>query len=113
MSRDKASLLDIVKAGKLVLDFAEGIKRADLETDEMRLSAILDQIGIMGEATKRLSEEFREQNSHIPWSQVAGMRDILVHQYDRLDLDVVWVVIQHSLPEFLEMIKPLIPKKAN
>lgn len=52
MSRDKASLLDIFRAGKLVLEFAKGINRADLETDEMRLSAILYQIGIMGEATK-------------------------------------------------------------
>ena len=110
MSRDKASLLDIFQAGNLVLSFAKGIERMDLEKDQMRLSAILYQIGIVGEATKRLSSEFREQNNHIPWSQVAGMRDIIFHQYDRLDLDVVWAVIQQSLPEFLEMIKPLIPK---
>ena len=77
----------------------------------MRLSAILYQIGIVGEATKRLSSEFREQNNHIPWSKVAGMRDIIFHQYDRLDLDVVWVVIQQSLPGFLELIKPLIPEE--
>lgn len=113
MSRDKASLLDIFRAGKLVLEFAKGINRADLETDEMRLSAILYQIGIMGEATKRLSGEFRKQNAHIPWIQVSGMRDIIFHQYDRLDLDVVWVVIEHSIPEFLEMITPLIPKKQD
>ncbi len=113
MSRDKASLLDIFKAGKLVLKFAEGIERADLGKDEMRLSAILYQIGIVGEATKRLSSEFREQNDHIPWSKVAGMRDIIIHQYDRLDLDVVWAVIQQSLPEFLEMIQPLIPRESN
>ena len=77
----------------------------------MRLSAILYQIGIMGEATKRLSSEFRKQNVHIPWNQVAGMRDIIFHQYDRLDLDIVWAVIQHSLPEFMEKIEPLVPKE--
>ncbi len=66
MSKDKASLLDIFMAGTLVLEFAEGMSRADLETDEMRLSAILYQIGIMGEATKRLSIEFRTEHSHIP-----------------------------------------------
>ena len=113
MSRDKASLLDIFRAGKLVLEFAKGISRADLETDEMRLSAILYQIGIMGEATKRLSVEFRAQHSHILWSQVAGMRDIIFHQYDRLDLDIVWTVIEQSIPEFLEVITPLIPKQQD
>lgn len=80
MLRDKASLLDIFQAGNLVLSFAEGIEREDLDKDQMRLSAILYQIGIVGEATKRLSSEFREQNNHIPWGKVAGMRDIIFHQ---------------------------------
>lgn len=55
MTRNEASLVDIFKAGQLVLEFAQGTDRADLETDAMRLSAILYQIGIVGEATKRLS----------------------------------------------------------
>ncbi len=113
MLKDKAALLDIFQAGNLVLSFAEAIEREDLEKEPMRLSAILYQIGIVGEATKRLSREIREQHPHIPWNQVAGMRDIIFHQYDRLDLDVVWIVIKQSLPEFLEMIKPLIPQEPN
>lgn len=111
MSRDKASLLDIYRAGQRVLEFARGFSRTDLETDTMRLSAILYQIQIVGEATKRLSLEFRERHSEIPWNRAAGMRDIIAHHYDRLDLDIVWIVIQDSIPELLEMIIPLLPEE--
>jgi len=109
MSRDSASLLDIVRAGQLVLQFAQGLKREQLASDVLRQSAILYQISIMGEATKRLSREFREQHPEVPWDDVAGMRDIIAHQYDRVDLDIVWQVIQRNIPELLDMITPLLP----
>ena len=109
MSRDSASILDIVKAGQLVLQFAQGVNREQLASDILRQSAILYQISIMGEATKRLSREFREQHPEVPWDDVAGMRDIIAHQYDRVDLDIVWQVIQRNIPELLDMITPLLP----
>ncbi|HEY9740828.1 MAG TPA: DUF86 domain-containing protein [Coleofasciculaceae cyanobacterium] len=109
MSRDSASLLDIVKAGQLILQFAQGLNREELESDVLRQSAILYQIAIMGEATKRLSREFRQQHPEVPWDDVAGMRDIIAHQYDRLDLNIVWQVIQRNIPELLSMIRPLLP----
>jgi uncharacterized protein with HEPN domain len=113
MSRDSASLLDIVRAGQLVLQFAQGLNREQLASDVLRQSAILYQISIMGEATKRLSREFREQHSEVPWDDVAGMRDIIAHQYDRVDLDIVWQVIQRNIPELLNMITPLLPVQDN
>jgi uncharacterized protein with HEPN domain len=58
MSRDSASLLDIVRAGQLVLQFAQGLNREQLASDLLKQSAILYQIAIIGEATKRLSREF-------------------------------------------------------
>ena len=109
MSRDSASLLDIVRAGQLILQFAQGVSREQLESDVMRQSAILYQITIMGEATKRLSREFRAQHTEVPWDDIAGMRDIIAHQYDRLDLNIVWQVIQRNIPELLSMIVPLLP----
>jgi len=113
MSRDSASLLDIVTAGQLVLQFAQGLNREQLASDVLRQSAILYQISIMGEATKRLSREFREQHLEVPWDDVAGMRDIIAHQYDRVDLDIVWQVIQRNIPELLHMITPLLPVQDN
>lgn len=109
MSRDSASLLDIVRDGELILQFAQGVSREQLESDVMRQSAILYQITIMGEATKRLSREFRGQHTEVPWDDIAGMRDIIAHQYDRLDMNIVWQVIQRNIPELLSIIVPLLP----
>jgi uncharacterized protein with HEPN domain len=80
MSRDSASLLDIVRAGQLVLQFAQGLNREQLASDLLKQSAILYQIAIIGEATKRLSREFREQHPEVPWDDIAGMHPIGVSQ---------------------------------
>jgi uncharacterized protein with HEPN domain len=89
MNRDRASLLDIVNAAKRILEFAEGCDRSALAINEEKQSAILYQVIIIGEATKRLSSEFRAQHSEIPWKDIAGMRDILAHQYDRVNLNTL------------------------
>ncbi|MFM6408390.1 MAG: DUF86 domain-containing protein, partial [Microcystis sp.] len=71
-------------------------------------SAILYQITIIGEATKRLSVIFRQQHPEIPWREMAGMRDVIVHKYDQLDLDVVWDIVENKLTELLKAIAPLL-----
>ena len=109
MSRDNASLLDIVQSGQLILQFAQGLSRDQLASDLRTQSAILYQIAIMGEATKRLSRQFREQHPEVPWDDIAGMRDIVAHQYDRIDLDIVWQVIQRNIPELLNVLVTLLP----
>ncbi|NCQ83215.1 MAG: DUF86 domain-containing protein [Microcystis aeruginosa W13-18] len=109
MWRDKAFLLDIVRAGQLAQQFADQLDRELLESDLRTQSAILYQITIMGEATKRLSPGFRKQHPEIPWDDIAGMRDIIAHQYDRIDLDIVWQVIRRNIPELLNLLIPLLP----
>lgn len=108
MPRDRESLIDIVTAIKRILRYADGISRVELEANDEKLSAILYQITIIGEATKRLSSTFRQQHSEIPWREIAGMRDVIVHEYDQLDLDVVWDVIKNKLSELLSLITPLL-----
>lgn len=109
MFRDDASLSDIYQAGQNVLTYAQGLNQADLEVNELRTSAILYQILIIGEATKRLSPEFRAQHPELPWADMAGIRDILAHQYDQLDFNVMWNIIHISVPETLDKIAPLLP----
>ncbi len=81
---------------------------SDLETNDEKLSAILYQIKIIGEATKRLSQSFRQQHQEIPWRQMAGMRDVIVHEYDQLDFDVIWDVVENKLPELMNLIDSLL-----
>ena len=108
MSRDNASLLDMVNAAKRVLLLTEGLDKSALGTDEEKQSVILYQI-IIGEATKRLSVEFRSQHSEIPWKDIAGMRDILAHQYDQVNLNTLWDAVQTDIPELLALLQPLLP----
>jgi uncharacterized protein with HEPN domain len=109
MSRDKAALLDIHNAAQRILLFATGLTKSNLATNEEKQSAILYQVIIVGEATKRLSNDFRNTHSDIPWKDIAGMRDVLAHQYDRVNLDTLWDVIQNDIPELIELITPLLP----
>lgn len=108
MPRDNESLIDIERAVRRVLRYAVGCDLASLKTNDEKVSAILYQITIIGEATKRLSQDFRQQHPEIPWREIAGMRDVIVHEYDQVDLDVVWDVIQNKLPELLISLQPLL-----
>jgi uncharacterized protein with HEPN domain len=107
MSRDQEALIDIVEAIKLILHYVEGVDFASLAANIEKQDAILRRITIIGEATKRLSKDFREQHPTIPWKEIAGMRDVIIHDYDEVDLDEVWTVINENLPQLLAYIEPL------
>ncbi|MGD1901811.1 MAG: DUF86 domain-containing protein [Geitlerinemataceae cyanobacterium] len=108
MKRDRESLIDIVTAAECAQRYADGFSRAELADNDEKLSAILYQIVIIGEATKRLSAEFRQQHPEIPWREIAGMRNVIVHEYDQLDLDVIFDVIENKLPELIALLRPLL-----
>ncbi|HEX3049216.1 MAG TPA: DUF86 domain-containing protein [Aggregatilineaceae bacterium] len=109
MLPDLTHLLDILNAAQRVLNFAENADRQTVEQDVMRQYAILHGITIIGEATRRVSDAFRAAHPEIPWNKMAGMRNRLVHNYNEVDLDVVWSVIQNDIPELIRLIEPLIP----
>ena len=113
MPRDNESLIDIERAVRRILRYTDNISRAELEINDEKVSAILYQIAVIGEATKRLSQEFRQQHPEIPWRDIAGMRDVLIHKYDQVDFDVIWDVVQSKLPELLTLLEPLLPSPEN
>jgi len=111
MARDEATLLDIARAARLVIEFKQGIDKAAFLQDFKTQSAVLHQLMVMGEAAKRLSPDFRARHSEIPWSLVAGMRDKLIHGYDIVDLDEVWRTAVVDVPDLLTSLEPLLPKQ--
>ena len=110
MWRDEATLLDIDIAARFIVDFTQGLDRDRFEDDVKTRSAVLHQFLVMGEAVKRLSAEFRARHPHIPWKDVAGMRDRLIHGYDQIDFDVVWEAAKVEVPRFLTLLRPLLPE---
>ena len=110
MQRNQESLIDIANAIRRILRYTNGIDKLQLELNDEKLSAILYQITIIGEATKRISQDFRSQHPARPWREMAGMRDVIVHEYDQLDLEIVWDVIANKLPELASLFDSLLEK---
>jgi uncharacterized protein with HEPN domain len=111
MSRDDATLLDILKAARLVLEFKGKLTKKVFLRDVKTQSAILHQLLVVGEAVKRLSEDFRSQHPQIPWIRIAGMRDKLIHQYDAVDLDEVWKTTAKDIAPLISFLEPLVPQE--
>ena len=109
MPRDEVLLLDMLNAARLIQEFVAGIDRETFDRDIMRQDAILRRITIIGEATRRLADAFKNEHPDVPWAKIAGMRNRLIHEYAEVDLDLVWDVIQNDIPALIEWIEPLIP----
>lgn len=107
--RDRSSLLDIAQAARSALAFVSDMSLDDFAGDAKTQSAVPYQIAILGEAVKRLSTEFRDQNPGIDWRAMAGMRDKLIHDYGNVDIDRVWFTLRISLPQLLNEIEPMLP----
>ena len=108
-NRNEEALIDIYNAINDILSFTDGITKKDLEINRMRLNATLYSIQIIGEAIKRLSLELRKANPEIPWKKMAGMRDKIVHDYNRINLNLIWEVATQEIPKLQEQIKVLLP----
>ena len=97
--REQNYLLDMLNAAKLAQDFVSDIDWKTFELDLMRQSAVTRQIEIIGEAACRISTETQMTIPNIPWSKVIGLRNHLIHEYDDLDLEIIWDTIQIVLPK--------------
>jgi uncharacterized protein with HEPN domain len=109
MPHDEAALFDIAGAATRILNFVAGLTKEDFLKDIKTRSAVLHQLLVLGEGTKRLSVEFRIDHSDIQWQLLAGMRDVLIHAYDTVDLDEVWKTATKDVPDLLSNIQPLLP----
>lgn len=105
--RDDIVLKDIINAAQLSAKFVEGSNKDSFLDDWKTRSAVLYQLTVIGEAVKRLSDEFRARHSHIPWALMAGMRNHLVHAYDLVDWDEVWKTATKDIPDLLKKIEQL------
>jgi len=97
MRDDRERLKDILEAIANIEKYADQGKEA-YRNDELIQTWILHHLLILGEAAAKVSEEFQEEHRHIPWSQIVAMRNILIHHYFGIDLEVVWGMVERDLP---------------
>lgn len=90
---------DILEALDKIKRFTEGMTREEFRDDEKTVDAVLRNFEVVGEATKNIPDEIRQQHDEIPWTEMAGMRDKLIHGYATVDLDIVWTTVEEDLPQ--------------
>jgi len=107
MRDDRERLIDIQQAIVAINKYA-GKGRTTFEREELVQTWVVHHLQIIGEATSKISEGFQDEHPQIPWSKIIGMRNILVHDYFGIDIDIVWQVIKKDLPELAETINQLL-----
>lgn len=103
MPRDsRVYLEDMLAAAEKVARYAAGMTRAALADDPKTLDAILRNLEVIGEAAKNVPAAVRKTCPRIEWQKVAGLRDLLIHQYFGIDLDIIWDIVQNKVPRLTE-----------
>ena len=101
-------LNDIRNAIISIEKFIENMNFNQFKNDDKTSSAVIRKFEIIGEATKNIPEAVREQHSQVPWKDMAGMRDKLIHSYSEVDLKLVWMTIQQRLPELKSTVEKIL-----
>ena len=95
-------LVDMLESAKKALEFVEGMGYDEFASDEKTQFAVVRALEIIGEAAKKVPADVREAYPEIPWREIAGTRDKLIHDYIGVNLSVVWRTIQDDLPPLIE-----------
>ncbi|MFH1109054.1 MAG: DUF86 domain-containing protein [Planctomycetota bacterium] len=111
MSIDIATLIDIRAAIDRALAFVAGMDFDAFLVDNKTRWAVCSQIMVIGEAATRISKRFQEQSPGVPWGEMVGMRNRLIHGYDDIKWKTVWDTVIEDLPKLKAAIEPLIPKE--
>ncbi len=111
MWRDEATLLDIAQAGGRIVTFVENVDEKSFKDNAEKHRAVVSQLLIIGEAVTRLSDEFTSSHPGIEWGKVAGMRNRLIHGYDKIRWELVWETATKAVPKLLSYIDPLLPRE--
>ena len=91
-----------------VLTTMRGRSRSDLDDDEMLEAALIRWMEAIGEAARRIPLEFRARYPRVPWQDTTDLRNVLIHDYDTVDLDELWLVIQVHLPPLVRQLQAII-----
>ncbi len=105
---DRWRIRHMADAAEQALSFVEGRTRGDLDHDDMLLLALTRAVEIVGEAAAQVSEAGRGEFSSVPWPQIIGMRNRLIHAYFDINRDILWDTVQLALPVLLAQLKSLL-----
>jgi len=111
--RDDTYLLDMLLAARRVRAYMEGVDRERLEADAVLQDPVAHRLQILGEAASRVSPSTRESHPGLPWREMTGLRNRIVHEYSRVDLDIIWEVVQGDLAPVIADLEGIVPPEGS
>jgi uncharacterized protein with HEPN domain len=111
MPRDyRVYLEDILTAIGKIKRYTEGLSKQGFAADDKTIDAVVRNLEVIGEAVKQLPADMRSQEPGIEWQKIAGLRDVLIHQYFGVDVDILWDIIENKLPALEVAVTSLMPE---
>jgi uncharacterized protein with HEPN domain len=108
MPRDfRAYLEDVLDASAKICDYTAGLTLETFRKDPRTVDAVVRNLEIIGEAIRNAPEELRSQHPEVTWRRVAGLRDLLIHQYFGIDYEIIWDLVCHRLPVLEDQVRAI------
>lgn len=114
MKKDpKVFLEHILESIRLIEVYTDQVSKQDFFDSPQIQDAVIRRLEIIGEAVKNLPMELREKHLGVPWPQIAGMRDVLIHEYFGINLEMIWIAVKRDLPELKQKLLRIVKELGN
>jgi len=111
--RDAGYLWDMLDSAKIVLEFTANVSQDDYLKDRMRQLAVERSLEILGEAAKRVSDEFRNEHEEVPWRSLTGLRNVLAHEYSEVKQERIWTLSKKEVPVLIKILDDILEEFAD
>ena len=101
-------LTDILEAADAIARFLDGVEKQDFLNDELRQSAVLQKLIVIGEAASRLPDSFQAQHPEVDWRDIVGFRNFAVHEYFSINWEIVWLTATQDVPPLREQVASML-----
>jgi len=112
MQRDNVYILDILEAARLAITYVGEKTKEDFLNDLQCQDAVIRRLEIIGEAARRISEKTKSTFWNLPWYEMVGMRNVMIHDYDDVDMVIVWETVKNDLPPLISELESILPPES-
>jgi uncharacterized protein with HEPN domain len=106
-------LSDILDSGRAIQEFVKGLSFEEFCKDRKTYSAVIREFEVIGEAVGKLSDELKIKHPNVEWQDIKDFRNLLIHEYFGVDLEIVWRVVQDDLPALMDAVNEILQVRVN